>query len=273
MKIRLSRLCATASAALSLIAAAPSAFASTLYEDFSATLLNPAKWSGEERSQAGATLVEARRAILSGVLRIEAKGYGDKFSDAGAGRVSNQVTLGNSASVTDLKATVTPRTALFTSCAGNVSAPGAVWLGITGGFFNAGQSAAGGRYNDVQASIEIHRESDSADASGVMHVTGKVTQCADNACVASTPLGSTDLGTTTLNTPTDLHVTWDQPGHRFTFQKNTESVQSVAYAVADTNPPRQSAKRLGVSADIANCSAQRIYSYGGADFDNVYTNP
>lgn len=261
----------TLALALAMGAIAPAAGAATLYDDFSATILNPAKWAGEEVSLYGATLVEARRAILSGVVRIEAKGYSDKFSNTGTGRVSNRLLLGTSETVTDLKATVTPRTALFTTCAGNTSA-GEVQMGLRGGFFNAGQAPSAGRYNDVWAAIEIYRQSNSSDASGVFRVSGNVFQCTDSECFSSRSLGSVDLGTTTLNTATDLHVTWNQSGHNFAFQKDAEGVQSVVYTVSDTNPARDGEKRLDVTDDIANCTATRVYSYGGADFDNVYTN-
>jgi hypothetical protein len=266
------RLAALATAAgLALAIAAPAAQALTLYDDFSGTAISVSKWSGEEHTQYGGTITESRRALSSGAVRIEARGYGDKYSNAGTGRVRNQLNFETSATITEMKATVTPRIASFYNCAGNTSA-GAVRIRMIGGFFNAGTPDPSSSYGDVYASMQIYRLSNSADAAGVMKVAGSVFQCTDNSCVTSTTLASVDLGTAALNTATDLHITWDKANHQFVFQKNADAAQNIPYTWTDTQRAVTYGKRLEVTNDIANCSAVRANVYGGADFDNVYTN-
>jgi hypothetical protein len=269
------RLAALATAAgLALAVAAPSARALTLYDDFSGTAISANKWSGEEHTQYGASIAESRRALSTGSVRIEARGYGDKASNAGTGRVRNQLTFDNSAVVSEIKATVTPRTVSFYNCPANTSAS-QVRFRLIGGFFNAGTPDAGSYYNDVFAAIQIYRLSNSTDATGVMKVSGVVFQCTDNSCINSTTLGSVDLTGTgaAVNTPTDLHVTWDKTNHQFIFQKDADAPQNVTYTVSDGQRATYYGKRMETTSDIANCTALRANAYGGADFDNVYTNP
>jgi len=262
-----------ASVFVALAAAFPAAHALTLYDDFSGGAIGPTKWYSTESATAGAILVEGRRAVGAGALRIEVKGYSDRFSNTGLGRVTNRVSFQNSATLTEMKATVTPRINSFVTCAGNTGTTGEVRFRLSGFFFNAGEGTAGSEYNDVGANIQIYRLANSADAAGVFKVSAFLFQCNDNECINSTTLGTPlDLGTTTLNTATDLHLTWDKANHQFIFQKNAEAAQMVVYSVADTHAPVFNQKRMEVLAEMPNCTATRASSYSGADFDNVYTN-
>jgi len=261
-----------ASVFVALAAALPAAHALTLYDDFSGGAIGPSKWYASESTSGGGILVEGRRAVGAGALRMEVKGYSDRFSNTGTGRASNRVMFQNASAITEMKATITPRIESFVTCAGNTSA-GAVRYRLLGFFFNAGEGNAGSEYNDVAAGIQIYRLSNSVDAAGVFQVSGFVMQCSDNDCINTTSIGTpVSLGTTTLNTATDLHMTWDKANHQFIFQKNADAAQMVVYTQADTRAPAYNQKRMEVIGDMANCTATRASSYSGADFDNVYTN-
>ena len=268
---RVRRLAAVAAASLSAVLAAPAAHALTLYDDFSGSAISPGRWDGKESTQYGATVSESRRAIQTGALRIEVKGWSDQHTNLGTGRARNEVIFENSANITEMKATVTPRLASAGACAGNAMA-GASRARLIGTFFNIGDVKPGNEYNDVIASIQIYRLSNSADAAGVLKVLGSVSICADSECIGSNPVGSVDLGAATINTPTDLHVTWDKANKQFIFQKGTEPTQNVVYTYAESHVPAYAAKRLEAIADISNCTATRTVTTTWVDFDNVYTN-
>lgn len=269
---RARRLAAVAAASLSAILAAPAAHALTLYDDFSGTAISPGRWDGKESTQYGASVAESRRAIQTGALRLEVKGWSDQHTNVGTGRARNEVILENSANVTEMKATVTPRLASAGICASNAT-PGASRARLIGTFFNIGDVKPGNEYNDVSASIQIYRASNSTDAAGVLRVLGSVFICTDSECIGSNSVGSSvDLGTTTINTPTDLHVTWDKANKQFIFQKNAEATQNIVYTYAESHVPEYAAKRLEAVADISNCTAARTVTTTWVDFDDVYTN-
>lgn len=267
---RVRRLAVIAAASLTAVLAAPAAHALNLYDDFTSTSISP-HWDGNERAQFGATLAESRRAIQSGALRIEVKGWSDRFSNTGTGRVRNEVIFENSALITEMKATVTPRTIIPGTCAGNASV-GNSRARLIGSFFNIGTVKPGSEYNDVLASIQVYRLSSSTDASGVLRVLGAVYLCTDSECINTSTVGSVDLGTTTVNTPVDLHVTWDKANKQFAFQKGTDAAQNVVYTFTGSQAPEYGAKRLEAAGDIPNCSASRASTATFVDFDNVYTN-
>jgi len=241
------------------------------YDTFTATTINPERWYGEEGKQYGGSRVEAHRSVVNGQLRIEAKGYADKYSNTGTSTVRNAVVMPKSSLVTAMRATVTMRSYAVGSCAGNATAS-AVRARLFGFFFNAGDGGTGGQYNDVYAGIQLTRASNSADGADVFRVVSFVGICTDDSCIGSSTLASQDMGTTTLNTPVALQVAWDAAGNRFSFQRDAETVVNLPYTVADTSTPSYDGKRLEISNQIAHCTASRVAVTGTADFDNVRTN-
>lgn len=241
------------------------------FDDFSSGLIAPYRWEGTESVQYGATRVEARRAVVSGQVRLEAKGYSDNFGNVGTSSTRNSLVFVKSQSITDMRATVTMRTATAATCAGN-PAPSLARARVFGFFFNAGYPQPLSQYNDVYAQVIIYRASNSGDAAGVLQVSANVGICTDDSCIGSTTLSSVSLGTAALNTPVEVQVSWDKAHKQFTFQRNADTAVSIPYTYSDLQPPQYNAKRIEVANNLAQCTASRVFAYSGADFDNIMTN-
>lgn len=254
--------------AVAMAAAGTAHAALVAYDSFTNTYINPNKWYGEEGKQYGGTRVEARRAIVEGQLRIEAKGYSDDTANAGTSTTRNAVVFTNSSNITAIRSTVTMRSVTASACAAN-STPTLARARLFGFFFNAGTPTPGSNFNDVFAGIQLYRASNSADGAGVVRVSAFVGICTDDSCIGSTVLASQDMGTSTLNTATDLQVTWDPTNNRFSFQRDAQAVVNLAYTVADGQPASFPAKRMEISNQVARCTASRPVGNAAADFDNV----
>jgi hypothetical protein len=262
------------SAVVGLIAAtaAPQVAALTLYDDFSGVGLSPFRWVGGESSQAGAGNLETRRAVASGVLRIEAKTYSDNNHPVGLGHGESHLTFVRSADINDIRATVTMRTAAVNACPEN-NAVSSVSARVEGEFFNAGGNLAGSRFNDVVAGVMLYRLSNATDATGVLRAVGYYGLCDDETCSSSTQVDAVSLDTTGLvNTAAVLEIRWDAANHRFVFQKDSGTLATLTYALTDTRAAQNAGKRLQITNDVANCVSAKTFVYGGADFDNVSTN-
>jgi len=259
--------------AVSALMAIPSAHAAALvlFDDFSGGAISPYRWEASETSQYGSTRVESRRAVSSGQLRIEAKGYSDNFGNVGTSTTRNSLVFVKSQSITDIRATITMRTATAQACAGNTS-PSLARARVFGFFFNAGYPQPGSEYNDVYAQVQVFRASNSVDAAGVMQISANIGICTDDSCIGSTTLSSISLGTTAVNTPVEVQVSWDKAHKQFTFQRNLDTAVSIPYTYSDLQPPQYNAKRIEVANNLAQCTGSRVFSYSGADFTNIMTN-
>lgn len=258
--------------AASLLASAPSLAATLVnYDDFTASYIHPVRWYGEEGKQYGGIRVEAQRVILGGQLRIQAKGWGDNYSNVNSSTVRNAMILQKSSAVTALGATVTARTVATSTCAANAT-PTVMRARLFGFFFNAGTPQPGNNYNDVFAGIQLYRASNSTDGANVLRVSAFIGQCTDDSCIGSTTLASQDMGTTTVGTPVPLQMVWEPANNRFVFQRDALSPINLAYTVSDAEPAAFPVKRLEISNQIAHCTATRTAATGVADFDNVQTN-
>jgi len=265
------QLLALAAAAAGLAAPAAATAALVTYDDFALTYIAPARWYGEEGKQYGGIRTENQRLIVSGQLRIQAKGWSDNYSDSNTSTVRNSVVIQKSSAVTAMRATLTPRTVTAGTCAANTT-PSVARGRLFGFFFNAGDPNPGSNYNDVFAGIQVYRASNSVDGTGVLRVSSFIGQCTDDSCIGSTILNSADMGTTNVGTPIALQVTWDPANNRFSFQRDTQTVVNLTYTVADVEPASFPVKRLEVSNQIAHCTAARPAAHGIFDFDNVQTN-
>lgn len=241
------------------------------YDDFALSYIHPARWYGEEGKQYGGIRAENQRLIVSGQLRIQARGWSDNYSNTGSSTVRNAEIIQKSSAVTTLRATVTPRTVAVTGCAANDS-PSLARGRLFGFFFNAGQPIPGSNYNDVFAGIQVYRASNSTDDANVLRVSSFIGQCTDDSCIGSTILNSADMGTTTLGTAIALQVGWDPANNRFTFQRDAQAAINLAYNVSDAEAASFPVKRLEVSNQVAHCTASRPASNAIIDFDNVQTN-
>lgn len=261
---------AAAIAVLGAAAASP-AMALVLYDDFSATSIAPARWYGEEGKQYGGVRAEAQRAIVSGQLRLSAKGFGDNVSDIGASTVRNSLLMTKTAATT-MRATVTMRTASAVACAANTGSASVARARLLGFFFNAGTPQPGNLYNEVLALVQLYRASNSTDGSGVLRVSAYVGICSDDSCINTSQIGAVDMGTATVGTPVALQMSWDKTNNQFLFQRDNQTAVSIPYTVSDTNASTNPIKRLEINNSMAHCTAGRVSATGTADFDNVQTN-
>lgn len=238
------------------------------YDTFGTTNLSAARWYGEEGKQYGGTRTEARRAIVDGQLRIEARTYSDSASDSGVSTGRNSLLIMNPSQVVGMRATLTTLSTVTGTCSGNTAAT--LTRGrMFGFFFNAGMPIPGSNYNDVFAGIQAYRASNSTDGSGVLRVSAFVGQCTDDSCIGSTTLASQDLGTVNVNTPVILELLWDPANNRFTFKRDAQAAVNLAYTVADAQPAAFPVKRLEVSNTVPHCTSSRPNAFGSVNFDNV----
>jgi hypothetical protein len=258
-------------AGLLLCSVAAQAQSLVLYDDFTSGIINPKRWYGEEGKQYGGIRVEARRAVVAGQLRIEAKAYSDNFADSGSSTSRNSVVFAKSSAITAIRSSITLRSATITGCAANTT-PSVARARIFGFFFNAGVAVPGSNYNDVYAGIQVSRGSGSTDAAGIFRVTGFIGKCTDDACISSTTVAYQDLGTATLGTATEVGVTWDRAAHRFAYQRATDAVVYLPYTLPDVEAASFPVKRMEISNQVAQCTSTRPVASAAADFDNVKTN-
>ena len=127
---------------------------------------------------------------------------------------------------------------------------------------------------DLLAQIWARRNSDSADAPGVLRVQGWVGICTTSDCSASTQIGPiVDLGTVNVGTNVLMQVDWDRTNKQFLFSRDKSAATALAYAVDDSADPGNPLKIVGTSTTVANCaSAPRAFGYIDARFDNVAVN-
>jgi hypothetical protein len=269
------RLVARATMALALTAAgvqSASAQSFVLYDDFSSGGLSAARWIGEDGRSFGGIRLEARRAVLTGQLRIEMRGYGDNVDNAGNSSVRNALILPQSSAVTAMRSTVTMRATSFAACAANPG-PTAARARMFGFFFNAGTPMIGSNLNDVFAGIQVARAANSTDPANTYRVQAFLGICTDDSCISSAPIDTTrDLGTVLINEPVMLSMAWNAASNNFSFQRDSQTAVTIPYVVKDAAPASFPSKRLEVSNNIAHCSPTRAGVYTAADFDNVMTN-
>lgn len=238
-----------------------------LYDDFTASLLDPVKWYGSEFFGRG---TEALRLVQSGKLRMLYRSYGNRGSNAGY-RFSalNLSLLRKTFLITALKATVRVSSFASVNCAGNTLAGGAR-AGIQGAFFNADIPEPGVSSDDVRAGIAVFS---SAGELGVFRVRSFVYRCDDTSCLITTSLDSDDLGTVSVNTDVTLQLQWDPVNNRFLFQRNNLPPVISTYTDQDTEKPGFGFKTLEVVGFPENCTTNpRPQAFMDATFDNVQVN-
>ena len=256
-----------------LAAMAPAARALTLYDDFSSPNISPYRWHGFEVEEALAAVVDVRRTLANGQMRLEARVYGDNVLDSGSVVGINGMRVARSVDVTDLKLTITPRTMALGNCAAGGN-PASAAVEVSGGFFSANSGAAAGasRFMDVRASMYLYHVASDATSAGQIYAY--VLRCLDDECRSQEVIAATTLGTATLNTPVTLEMRWDKANQRFVFQRDAQAAVNLSYAgqATDLAPAHDMTKRVQVWGQPPNCTSGRVSVYTGVDIDDVYTN-
>ncbi len=247
-----------------------------LYDDFSSTFIDEVRWSGTESHSAGADILESVRQIQRGVLHIVNTTYADMSSNTGDSSGTTLLEFTDGDKITAIKANVQVNGIEATGCLGNTTTNTNARARLGGTFFNTGTPTPGSFLNDVFAFIAIQLRSDSTDKPGILEVIGRVVQCNDSSCFATTKLFQQTLGTIKVKKKTDLSIQWDKTNHQFIFQfgsgKSAVSA-SFPYTVSDASPPGADSKRVDVAHRVAKCMAEpRTLAFVDANFDNVFVN-
>lgn len=235
------------------------------YENFTASVLDPARWLEGERS----------RTVGSNYLRLVQRDRGSTASDSGTTNATWTESLTRGGPVTQLRASLRVNAIDMSACAANPS-PTLVRARVMGNFFNSGNRVPGNSIGDVFAQIRVIRFSNSADPPGVMLVQGTLSVCGGPNCFPSTQIGSTvSLGTINVGTTVPLQVEWDRANKQFIFARDKGAqTATISYAgIDDSADPGNVFKSVGTSIDAANCaSGPRPFGHIDVRFDNVQVN-
>jgi hypothetical protein len=142
-----------------------------LYDDFTASVIDPSKWTGiSTEGSLVAPATEATRAIVDGgllnrSLLLTLVSWGGDGSDAGVVLTRQGLNItqlgspGGSGSITGLMANVAVLAARAQNCAANpaVSAPSAR-AQLIGAFFNDGSGSVGNRTGDVIVTFDLQKD-------------------------------------------------------------------------------------------------------------------
>jgi hypothetical protein len=242
----------------------------TLYDNFNAKYIDPAKWFGAELGPEpagadGEAGTEAIRRIRYGRLRLLYRAYGRMAPKSERTRRELALIFRNSPDVTAIQATVKVTAVATTGCPGN-SEYTLAWARLGGRFF-----ASGGA--DVVAVIYLGRRSVAPEPSNVLHARAGVFSCDDLACTTPKELFSQDLGTVQLWKTVKLRVQWDQGSHRFIFQRDRAKEVEMPYKdkVTDTDKPSYPDKLLSATLFVPDCTTttRRPMAFIDALFDDV----
>jgi hypothetical protein len=236
------------------------------YDDFNSGALDPDRWG---------VLTEQARVLQNKRLRLVGRAYSladSNTSTSNSGVNSELADAATTASVKSLRATVRVAAIRSDGCIANPTVSN-TRARLYATLFNIGTPVAGSQAGDVFAQIFLRRFSNSADPPGVMRVGATVDQCVDAACAGSVRIGSVDLGTADLGQAVRLSLQWDQQADRVLFQRNSDPVQNVPYAVPDASAPGAPLKNLSVRFTVANCTlTSRPTAFADATFDDVFVN-
>jgi len=144
---------------------------------------------------------------------------------------------------------------------------------LAGRFFGTAPSTPGSAANDVAATIQLVRRSDSTDPPDVLRVRSGVFHCRNANCTAASTIHFQDLGPVKLGEMVRLRVQWDRDNHRFIFQRDDDPEVLAPYTVSDSAPPGIQIKWLDALHHVPNCTATpRPMAFIEALFDDVMVN-
>jgi hypothetical protein len=239
-----------------------------LYDDFSGTRLDPAKWRGSEWGEWGS---DAVRSIQTNSLDLLYVGDCDTTANHVSCESLLQVNFTNPAAVTAIQATITPTQVVTTGCASN-PLPTFAAARLYGAFFNTGAPIPSSHVNDVVARIQVGRSSTSTDPASILRVNARVYHCLDQDCLNATDLYLQDMGPMTIGQRTTLGMQWDQTDHAFVFARDNQPF-IFFYGLSDVTPAGRPDKRLDAAIDVPSCTTTpRPEGLIEAVIDNVFVN-
>jgi hypothetical protein len=248
----------------------------TLYDDFNTKPINPARWSGNERSAGPlAPDTETTRKLAGKQLEIDLTSWGRTDSNTGnAGNPNSGLTVTNPGPVTTIQADVTVKSATVVGCAANTTSTRGV-ASIEGAFFNDGTSPGlGDRTGDIFAGILSERGSLSGD-----QILAFVNRCTNANCTTVVNSSFVVFTASWVQGVANTRSTqWDKPNKQFIFTVNPGGSQEqhiLTYTFTDSAAPVGNYKGVFAGIFVASClgPAPRAYAIMKALFDNVMVNP
>ena len=244
-----------------------------LYDDFTATTLDPDRWLGLD---SGVTQEQVRQ-IKSNVLILASRVYSDP---AGFGRTGvSGVRFTNPTQVTAIAADLRVMDVESVSCA-VLPAFTRASVTVSGSFFyGGGITPRDGRKNDVRAGITIRRDSNAVDPEGALQATATVSQCTNSDCSSAITLPGKFINfeSVPLKKRVPIRVEWDAEGDRFVFQIGDSGLEFISYADSPTvSLPEQPAgldeKAIQVRNTVPGCAGARSIAHLDVQVGNVFVN-
>ena len=234
-----------------------------LYDNFSATNINPLRWYTNYSCGAQTTL-ECIRQIQNGSLHLRARAYGDRTSNAGTEYGPAEFALVDSAA-TDVAVELTILHLDMSPCA---TSPGAGTFGQTilyGNFFNDGSGTTSG---DTTALLVLDRVS--GDPPNVVHASATVQY-------QGVYLDWITIGSLNIGERVRIELKWDKSNHQFLASLyrptyNTTAQIALPYPSSDSAPAAFPEKAIGVRAFPQNCTGVPTFVDIEAAFDRVFVN-
>jgi len=237
-----------------------------LYDNFDASVIDPAKWVGAEGYDPDIREALRQIAAVPGVpkdkrLHLMQRVYSATTDNSGSSGGLFGLSFPNPSTVTAVSFTLVVNKIAAVACSTN---PG---IGVTtaefrGSFFNTDSVPTNGDH-DVIADIDIER-SVQENSPTVVGFVGEGN---------GTILGYQVLGTVVLGSTNTLSLKWDEPNHQFVFQLNSGAQVVEPYSVTDTSPPFYAFKNIDLARVVPHCtSTRRPYALVDANFDDVYVN-
>ena len=243
------------------LAAAAQAAKLPLYDDFTGTQLDEAKWNEGE----------LWRYVSGNKLTLGRWLYGGTANNTGLTTDTFSLSMPDGAPPKGLGASLTVTdAATIEGCPANTS-PSFPRARLIAAYFNSrvGGPVPGDRTGDVLAQIRIGRTSDSTDAPGVLKVQGVLSVCSNADCSASTSITSANLGTTAVGTKVAAQINWIKGSKTFRFTRDATTVVDKVYTEIDNAAPVGPFVQVSIRNETANCAAGRVKSGIAALFDDV----
>jgi hypothetical protein len=251
----------------------PSVAQLKLYDDFSASRIDPSKWIGEPASLVGGSDQDRREVTVGLVgeaenhrLQISQTSYSAITDNTGSSGIGFGLGFAEPSEVTAVSFTLAVDEMQVIGCADN---PTSATAGFFGDYFNP-TGASNGQTGDIVASIGVTRLSPGGTA---FDVGASVSQCQDSKCNGQTTLLFQELGTVSVGSTNTLSATWDQANHQFIFQLNSNTPVTLPYTVPDNFPPGLADRSFFVFGNVPHCTSKpRPLASIDALFGDVYVN-
>lgn len=257
----------------------------TLYDDFSAGALDPARWDLKDSLRgfadplSAAHAVELTRQVEHGSLRLASTLEGETTKDFGTAVAHSRATFVDPSSIVALEATVAVRAVRTVGCAAN---PAFAFSRATIGglFFNSGEPQPRSVEGDVLAVVGVGRRSDSSEPPDTLRALAVVLHCR-RPCYAfavhvparrkpTEVLTMHDLGPVRVGQSTRLGLGWDEPADRFIFWRDGQVLHQLRYSLSDRSPPAIRRRHLDVAHFVPRCASGSAASASlDVSFDDV----